>query len=306
MVQAAASTHRLAQRGEGASLALPPMLVRAEKIAATVILGVHGRRAAGPGETFWQYRPYGFGDSTQRIDWHKSAQSDRVFIRENEWESANTLWVWCNTGPRMVFKSHLAQETKLERAQLLALALASLASRAHERIGALGSPRLPGYGRLALLRVAEWLGERHPDGLPSAGARQRRAAAVLISDFLEPLAEVRRAMTAIASAGVSGHLVQIADPAEETLPYDGRIEFLGMDSPVKYLAKKTEVLREDYKLAYQAHREGLRQLARALGWSFTLHRTDDAPARTLLPLHLLVSGAANRHGGAQASFRGGA
>jgi MoxR-like ATPase len=164
MAQASPDTHRLAQKGEGASLALPPMLVRAEKIAATVILGVHGRRAAGPGETFWQYRPYGFGDSTQRIDWHKSAQADRVFIRENEWESANTLWVWCNTGPRMAFRSHLAPETKRERAQLLALALASLAARAHERIGALGSPRAPGYGRLALLRVAEWLGQIHDRG----------------------------------------------------------------------------------------------------------------------------------------------
>lgn len=296
MAQASPATHRLAQAGEGASLALPPMLVRAEKIAATVILGVHGRRAAGPGETFWQYRPYGFGDSTQRIDWHKSAQADRVFIRENEWESANTLWVWCNTGPRMAFRSHLAPETKLDRARLLALALASLAARAHERIGALGSPRPPGYGRLALLRVAEWLGQRHDEGLPAAGAQQRRAAAVLISDFLEPLEEVRARLSAIAAAGVSGHIVQIADPAEETLPYDGRVEFLGLGSPLKYLAKKSEALREDYIKAYGAHREGLKQLARGLGWTFTLHRTDDAPATALLPLHMRVSGADQRHG----------
>jgi len=296
MAQASPQTHRLAQQGEGASLALPPMLVRAEKIAATVILGVHGRRVAGPGETFWQYRPYGFGDSTQRIDWHKSAQSDRVFIRENEWESANTLWVWCNTGPRMAFRSHLAPETKIDRARLLAMALASLAARAHERIGALGSPRAPGYGRLALLRVAEWIGQAQEDSLPAAGAQQRRAAAVLISDFLEPLDDVRQRLGAIAQAGVSGHIVQIADPAEETLPYEGRIEFMGLGSPLKYLAKKTEALREDYRAAYLAHREGLRQLARSLGWTFTLHRTDESPASVLLPLHVRISGAENRAG----------
>ncbi len=294
MLQASATAHRLAQRGEGASLALPPLLVRAEKIAATVILGVHGRRAAGPGETFWQYRPYGFGDSTQRIDWHRSAQSDRVFIRENEWESANTLWVWCNTGPRMEFRSHLAADTKKDRAQTVALALASLASRAHERIGALGSPRQPGYGRLALLRVAEWFSVNHTEGLPGAGPRQRRAAAVLVSDFLEPLDDVRCAVTTIAAAGVRGHLVQVADPAEETLPYEGRVEFLGLDKPLKYLSPKTEALREDYQRAYQRHREALRQLARSLGWSFTLHRTDEALAKALLPLHLLVSGAVDR------------
>lgn len=296
MAQASPQTHRLAQQGEGASLALPPMLVRAEKIAATVILGVHGRRAAGPGETFWQYRPYGFGDSTQRIDWHKSAQSDRVFIRENEWESANTLWVWCNTGPRMAFRSHLAPEAKIDRARLLAMALASLASRAHERIGALGSPRAPGYGRLALLRVAEWIGGQHEDALPTAGPQQRRAAAVLISDFLDPLEDIRARLSTVAQAGVSGHMVQIADPAEETLPYDGRIEFHGLGSPLKYLAKKSEALRQDYRAAYLAHRDGLRQLARSLGWTFTLHRTDETPASVLLPLHLRVSGAENRHG----------
>ncbi len=258
------------------------MLVRAEKIAATVILGVHGRRAAGPGETFWQYRPYGSGDSTQRIDWHKSAQSDRVFIRENEWESANTLWVWCNTGPRMNFRSHLAPETKLDRARLLSLALASLASRAHERIA-----HWDRHGRRDMaVSPCSALRSGWAANIPEAcrgSAQQRRATAVLVSDFLEPLDEIRMKLAGIAAAGVTGHIVQLADPAEETLPYDGRIEFLGLDGPLRYLAKKTESLRDDYRAAYLAHREGLRQLARALGWSFTLHRTDETPASALLP-----------------------
>jgi uncharacterized protein (DUF58 family) len=136
-----ADVFRLTQRGEVQAAALPPLLVQAEKIAASVILGVHGRRAAGPGESFWQYRPYSFGDSTQRVDWHRSARGGGVFIRENEWESANTLWVWANTGPRMDFKSHLATTTKADRARLVAVAMASLAVRGHERVGALGSPR---------------------------------------------------------------------------------------------------------------------------------------------------------------------
>ncbi|MCA0432748.1 MAG: DUF58 domain-containing protein [Proteobacteria bacterium] len=296
MPTASAQAHVLTQKAEGLGQALPPLLVRAEKIAATVILGVHGRRVAGPGETFWQYRPYGFGDSTQRIDWHRSARSDQVFIRENEWESANTLWLWANGGARMRFRSHLAQETKRDRAQVVALALASLSARAHERVGGLGAPRGAGYGRIALLRLAEWMAAERPDGLPKATPMQRRSAAVLISDFLEPIEEIRASISAIAQAGVRGHLVQIADPAEETLPYEGRIEFLGMDNPSKYLARKTETLREDYTRAYQAQREAVRQLARGLGWSFSLHRTDATPAEILLPLHLLVSGAAERGG----------
>ena len=280
----------LSQKGEALSQALPPLLVRAEKVSASIILGVHGRKAAGPGESFWQYRAYGFGDSTQRVDWHRSARSDKVYIRENEWENANTLWVWANTGPRMDYKSHLAQHTKLDRAQLLALAMASLAMRGHERIGALGSPRAAANGRMALMRVAEWVSEKRDTPIPQAAARQKRAAVVLVSDFLDPIPEQRRSWTMLAEAGLKGHIVQIADPAEESLPFDGRNEFLGLDTSTTYLARKTENLRERYVAAYTNHRQQLRDLARSLGWTFTVHRTDEAPTRCLLPLYAHVSG----------------
>jgi uncharacterized protein (DUF58 family) len=292
MAVSQAVSHTLNQRGEALSQALPPLLVRAEKVAASVILGVHGRRTAGTGESFWQYRAYGFGDSTQRVDWHRSAKSDTVYIRENEWESANTLWVWANTGPRMDYKSHLSTVTKLDRAQIIAVAMASLATRGHERVGALGSPRAAANGRMSLLRTAEWIAEKRDAQLPAMSDRQKRAAAVLVSDFLEPVADIRRSWTMLAEAGLKGHIVQIADPAEETLPFDGRNEFLGFDTSSTYLARKTENLRTAYEKAYADHRQMLRDLARSLGWTFTVHRTDEAPTRCLLPLYTHVSGAA--------------
>jgi uncharacterized protein (DUF58 family) len=292
--------YALSQNGEALSHALPPLLVRAEKVTASIILGVHGRKAAGPGESFWQYRAYGFGDSTQRVDWHRSARSDKVYIRENEWENANTLWVWANTGPRMDYKSHLSQHTKRDRAQLLAIAMASLAMRGHERIGALGSPRAAANGRMALMRVAEWVADTRDVPIPQAAARQKRAAVVLVSDFLDPIAEQRRSWTMLAEAGLKGHIVQIADPAEETLPFDGRNEFLGLDTTSTYLARKTENLRERYVAAYANHRQQLRDLARSLGWTFTVHRTDEAPTRCLLPLYAHVSGNARFNGAATA------
>jgi uncharacterized protein (DUF58 family) len=278
------------QRGEALSQALPPLLVRAEKVAASVILGVHGRRTSGPGESFWQYRNYAFGDSTQRVDWKRTARSDVVYIRENEWESANTLWVWANTGQRMDYKSHLATVTKRDRAQLIAMAMAALAMRGHERIGALGSPRAAANGRLALHRVAEWVAENRSDAIPTANGRQRRAAALLVSDFLDPVADLQKACTMLAESGLKGHLVQIADPAEETLPFNGRNEFLGLDTASTYLARKTEHLRDRYVKAYADHRQALKDMARSLGWTFTVHRTDEAPTRCLLPLHAHVSG----------------
>jgi uncharacterized protein (DUF58 family) len=281
----------LSQRAEHLSQSLPPLLVRAERIVATVILGVHGRRRAGPGENFWQYRNYSFGDSTQRIDWHRSAKSDAIYIRDNEWEAANTLWLWSNAGPRMNFKSNLASMTKREAAQTLQLALASLAIRAHERIGAIGSLHRAAHGRVALRHMAEHCENQNIHPLPAPTNLQRQSAAVLISDFLDDPTEIKSALTKLAQSGVHGHLVQIADPAEETLPYDGRVEFLGFDIAQKFLASKTENLREKYVAAYQAQRETVRQLAQRLGWSFTLHCTDQPLTKCLLALHAKVSDA---------------
>ena len=200
----------------------------------------------------------------------------------------------------MDYKSHLASVTKKDRAQLLCLAMASLAVRGHERIGALGSPRQAAHGRVALSRVAQWVCQSTSDALPKSQPLQRRAAALLISDFLDPLEDLRRALTSLAATGIQGHIVQIADPAEEILPFDGRIEFKGLDMPATYLARKTENLRENYASAYQAHRNAVRDFARSLGWSFIVHRTDQSAVQCLLPLHIRVSGANNHAGRASA------
>lgn len=284
----------LSDRAAAASRVLPPLLVEAERIAATVILGEHGRKRAGPGESFWQYRPYSFGDSTQRIDWHKSARSDRVFIRENEWEAANTLWVWASPSVSMDFNSHLSAVTKRDRARLVSLAVASLAVRAQERVSALGSPYAPDHARAQLVKIAGWFLKGEGAALPSFTRMPRFSSAVMAGDFFEPIADITKSLTPIAAAGVKGHLVQVVDPAEETLPYAGRVEFQEMAGPVKFLSAKAETLRGAYAEKLEAHRAALRDLVNRIGWSFTIHRTDESPTKLLLALHARISGEAAR------------
>lgn len=280
----------LSDRAAAASRVLPPLLVEAERIAATVILGEHGRKRAGPGESFWQYRPYSFGDSTQRIDWHKSARSDRIFIRENEWEAANTLWVWASPSVSMDFNSHLSKVTKRDRAELLALAVASLAVRAQERVSALGSPYAPDHARSQLVRIADWFLKRQGGPLPSILRMPRFSSAMLAGDFFDRMEDIAKAVTPIAQAGVKGHLVQVVDPAEETFPYAGRVEFHEMAGPLKFLSSKAETLRTAYAEKLASHRAALRELCNRIGWSFSIHRTDEPSAALLLSLHALISG----------------
>ncbi len=290
----AAHALTLADRAEHTAAVLPPLLVEAERIAASVILGDHGRKRAGPGESFWQYRPYSFGDSTQRIDWHKSARSDRVYIRENEWEAANTLWLWASPHASMDFKSHLSQTVKRDRAQVIALAAGVLATHAHERVGVIGAPFGADHARSQMIRVAEWFLEGHGGPLPTFTRAPRFSGALLVSDFFDKPEDIRNAVAPMAEAGMNGHLLQVVDPAEETLPYAGRVEFQEVAGPLKFLSAKTETLRGAYAERLERHRAELRDLCRRIGWTFTIHRTDESPAKLLMTLHALISGGFGR------------
>lgn len=284
-----ATAHSLhqARAAEQAAGDLPALLVAAERLAQAIMLGQHGRRRAGPGDAFWQFRPYGFGDSTQRIDWRRSAKAARLFIRENEWEAANTLWLWPASSPRMDYASHLARDSKRQRALLLSLAAGFLALEGHERLGLLGGEG-PVISRAGLPRVASAMLAAPPAPLPPQARLSRASALLIAADFLDPLPAIEAALTPLAAQGVKGHLLQITDPAEETLPFDGRTEFLGLDTPQRLLAGRAEALRAAYVAKFAEQRDAVRALARRLGFSFTLHHTDRAPAVTLLALHGLI------------------
>src|SRR5215208_6432261 len=91
--------------GQARALAesMPRLILEARKIAATVIHGLHGRRRAGPGENFWQYRRFLSGEPARRVDWRRSARDDILYVREREWEAAHTVWIWPDRSPSMVF-----------------------------------------------------------------------------------------------------------------------------------------------------------------------------------------------------------
>ncbi|MGI9414800.1 MAG: DUF58 domain-containing protein, partial [Hyphomicrobiales bacterium] len=254
---------------------LPPLLVEADRVAHTIAQGLHGRRRAGAGEAFWQFRPYRPGDMATSIDWRKSARSDRLFIRENEWEAANTMWLWVNPGETMTFQSHLSDTPKSDRAIVLSLALGSLLIRAGERIGPFGSDIPASPHRTALRRLAAYMTspervEGEVSSLPPALGLKRFSNIVLFSDFLDPVDEIGDRLAAIGSRDVRGHLVQVLDPAEETLPYVGRKEFQEMRGNLRLTVGRAENLRGDYQKRIAEHRVELRELVRRLGWTLTV------------------------------------
>ena len=279
----------LRQRAEALASTLPPLLVAAERVAATVAQGVHGRRRVGSGESFWQFRRYQQGDAATAIDWRQSAKSDRLFVRQHEWEAAQSVWLWRDGSASMRYRSRWANTSKLERATLLLLAVGALLVRGGERIGRLGDRRVPGSGRAALTRIAEALAAEEAgapgESLPPAEQLPRHAELVLVGDFLSPVEELTAVIRSYASRGITGHLLEVLDPAEEDLPFAGRTEFRGVEGEGRLIVSRVEGLRQSYDRRMVARREELRQATRHVGWTYSTHRTDRSPQTPLLALY---------------------
>jgi len=276
----------LRHRAEAAALALPPLQIAAERVASAVIQGTHGRRRTGTGETFWQFRQYEPGDAAGRIDWRESAKSQHLFVRETEWEAAQSVFLWRDSSPSMDYASDPNHPTKRARADLLTLALAALLVRGGERVALMGSGLAPGTGRVLLDRLALLL-ERGGEGpgLPGVENLPRHGQAVWFSDFLSPLEEIDALVRRYADRGVKGHLLQLLDPAEETLPFAGRVRFEGFEHEPELLVSRVESIRAQYVERLARHRAGLAALTRLAGWSFATHRNDQPPHHALLGLY---------------------
>lgn len=280
---------------EGLAAHLPPLLAEARHLAAALILGAHGRRRAGAGDEFWQYRAATTGDEARRIDWRRSARSDQHFLREQEWQAAQTVMLWADRSPAMRFASGPGVPHKAARAALLALALAIVLERGGERIGLAGLVP-PQAGPVQLDRIAAALEGEAPAALPigtaTASAFPAGARAVFLSDFLAPPEPLAEAVHAAADRGVQGALVQILDPAEEDFPFAGRTLFESMTGVDRHETKEAGGLRARYLDRLAARRDLLQALARETGWAFLTHRTDAAPLPVLLWLYAVIGGRA--------------
>lgn len=291
--RASQSSEEIRHRAEEAASAFPPLLIEAERIAQTVAAGLHGRRRAGPGETFWQHRAYVFGDPVSAIDWRQSARvSDRLYVRQNEWDAAAAVWIWRDASRSLDYASMKSWPTKRRRADILAVALASLLARAGERIGIISPQTRLFHGRNAAARYFEALDVVAFDDSASAPPTfpaSVHARIVFISDFFADIEKIAAAAGRAAALGAKGVFLQVTDPAEETFPFKGRTEFSNPESRDRMVFGDAGALRDAYVREFIAHRELLVGLCNRFNWSFISHRTDQPAGAALLALFTVLA-----------------
>ena len=281
----------LRQEADRLASGYPSLLAEADRVAALVAAGVHGRRRAGQGETFWQYRPYDTSDPANRIDWRRSARDDSIFVRDNEWEAANSIYIWRDGGPGMEWSSKKSLPTKRDRGSVLSLAIASLLMRGGERCAVFGESERPRAGRVGYERFAERL-VRSDGAISTLSSRVPKHAKLLIaSDFLTEPNDWPHRLATLAARPASGVILHIIDPAEESFPFKGRVEFR---TPGGWIAPfslgRAERAKEEYRAKFQAHCDRIEDTAQQLGLTLIRHRTDQPPAPVVTSLYQAFDG----------------
>jgi uncharacterized protein (DUF58 family) len=275
---------------QGLAAALPRLVADARRAAASHAAGVHGRRRAGTGETFWQFRNFTSGEPAQRVDWRRSARDDRLYVREREWEAAQSIFVWPDRSRSMAYRSSLAMTSKLERAVVLSLAAADMLVRGGERVGLLGAT--PAYAsRRIIEKLADALALDPLAGmeLPQS-ALPPRSEAILASDFILPLPEIETRLRTLAARGARGRLLLVSDPAEEELPFSGQTEFEDPEDGFRLRVGEAAEFRKSYVRKLAAHRQGLQLIASSIGWTLLRSRTDRPASEAALSLAVAMEG----------------
>ena len=278
---------------EGLAAHLPALMAGAEHLAATVLLGEHGRRKAGVGDSFWQYRPAMAGDPMRSVDWRRSARADAAFVQDKEWEIAQSVMLWVDGSAAMGFVSDASLPAKSDRARTIALATAILLIRGGERVGLTGTMLPPRRGATQLARLAQALlaTDTADYGTPDTTGLPPQSRALFVSDFLGDLAPVETALGIASDRGVRGALLQVLDPQEEAFPFDGRTIFESMSGSLRHETLKAGDLRQRYLDRMATRKDRLAHLARVSGWQFHTHHTGGSAASALL----WVFGALERH-----------
>jgi uncharacterized protein (DUF58 family) len=101
--------------------------------------------------------------------------------------------------------------------------------------------------------------------LPPSFVPSALAEIVVLSDFWSPMNEITTMLAGLSASGAHGTLIQVVDPAEETFPYAGRVEFVEPEGFGVITAGRAETNRLD--------------------WLFSTHTTSRSAAELLLFLH---------------------
>lgn len=271
-------------KAEELSSQISTLYIKADRIANTIWEGLHNRNKDGVGDNFWQFRKYEYGDSAHLIDWKKTAKSNETFIQEKELQTLQNFFIWRDTSKSMNFSSSDTIDTKKDRANLFTLALTIILSKSGENIALNGINSKLLKGKEAISFISNQITKEVKGSyksIPNLNDIKNNSNVILIGDFLNNIKENEKTIKELSNRGINGILIHILDPAEIDFPYNGRINFSGLEGEQSILIGKAESVRSNYKKALKVHIEKLNKLANSYSWKYFIDTSNEEPSASL-------------------------
>jgi uncharacterized protein (DUF58 family) len=243
------------------------ILLEARRLSRSLRMGEHGRRTAGAGSDFWQFRKFENGlDSPRLINWKQSAKSDGLFVRETEWSAPQTLSIMVDWSADN-FIDHPKSKAYLNA--LIALTLGYLYSDASEKVRIDCSEFLQMDRPKAQAEIAETL--MHPNNqawqVPTADDIPQNSKALLVSSFFNDVERLSEDIAEYAERGVTGCLLQVLTKDEITFPFSGRVKFANASGSTVFQSDQARALRVEYLEKLQQQNQQLQSIAAACDWT---------------------------------------
>lgn len=259
--------------------------LRAKAIVEGFFNGLHRSPFHGSSVEFSEYRSYTSGDDLRALDWKLLARSDRYYVKKFEDETTRRCYLVLDRSRSMAYRS--IDYTKLDYARTLCATLAYFLGRTRDNVGLMTFDQQVGdfipaqnrVGHLRRLMVAlarDVQGEATDIETPLsqiAALVARRGLVVLVSDFLSPIATLRRHLASLRSRGHEVLLIRILDPAEVDLGIDRSVMVRDLESG-KRLHLNPDQVRNGYQQKFQQHAAELQQICDAVGVQLQVTRTD--------------------------------
>jgi uncharacterized protein (DUF58 family) len=288
--------------------ALAPLRLRARTAAEGLFSGAHRSVRRGAGVEFAGHRAYLPGDDLRFIDRHALMRHGALVLREFETETERALKLIVDATASMGFRGGRAPGAKLAFTAVVSAALGWIALRGGDRVALdwLGGDRprwLPaGSGMHAFERLvgaldhAEAFGGVSGEELELVLARVERSAPrgavmVLFSDLLDLPERAPERIAALAARGRTLVVVQVLDPDEIELPFDGPVRLRSLESDL-IVDTDAPLVRAEYQAALANLREGFRRELVARGGRFLVCSSADDPGTVVRAVLTAVAGGA--------------
>lgn len=242
----------------------------ARTVVNGMMIGIHRSPNSGSAIEFAQYRPYTQGDDPRLVDWKLFGRTDRLHVKQFHEETNLRCTLVLDCSASMNYGS--GEITKFRYSLMLAASLATLLNRQHDATGLIAyHERLlrhlpPTAGARALRTLLATLDGLEPAGRTDANATLRflgdvlqpRGMIVLISDLLHPLEEMVEQLKTLRARRHDVLVLQIADPAEQTFPFELSQTFIDVETESEQYAIPEEV-REQYLENRRIHFDAIRR-----------------------------------------------